>query len=150
VWRLNPILAIHFFSLFALLLVYPIAVARALATAKFFPALVYHLEVIVFLGIIYLWTVRKLPKSERVGALAFAPLTLLMPVTYAMLTPLALFTLDTASWETRNHQEESEDIESEATATSGTPLLEVVAEISEPAVAPARARTASHAQLPAA
>ena len=30
VWRLNPVLAIHFFSLFALLLVYPVAVVRAL------------------------------------------------------------------------------------------------------------------------
>jgi hypothetical protein len=67
-----------------------------------------------------------------------------------MLTPLALFTLDTASWETRNHQEEAEDAETEATAANGAPILEVVAEISEPAVAPARARAASHAQLPAA
>jgi cellulose synthase/poly-beta-1,6-N-acetylglucosamine synthase-like glycosyltransferase len=146
VWRLNPLLAIHFFSLFALLLVYPIAVVRALAAAKFFPALVYHLEVIVLLGVIYFWKTRKLPKSERVSPLAFGPLTLLMPVTYAMLTPLALFTLDTANWETRNHEDaETEPVAQPATAA---PILDVVAEISEPAVASARAR--SHAELPAA
>ena len=36
---------------------------------------------------------RKLPKEERVGPLAFVPFSMLMPITYAMLTPLALFTL---------------------------------------------------------
>jgi len=105
VWRLNPVLAIHFFSLFALLLIYPIAVVRALAAHKFFPALVLHTEAVVFFGLLYRWRNRKLPKAERVGPLSFIPLSLLMPVTYALLTPLALFTLDTASWETRNHEE---------------------------------------------
>src|SRR4029079_12043257 len=105
VWRLNPVLAIHFFSLFALLLVYPVAVIRALAAHKFFPALVLHTEAVVFFGLLYYIRSRKLPRSERVGPLSFIPLSLLMPVTYALLTPLALFTLDTASWETRNHEE---------------------------------------------
>jgi N-acetylglucosaminyltransferase len=146
VWRLNPVLAIHFFSLFALLLVYPIAVARALASFKFFPAMVYHLEIIVILGLIYRWRTRKLPKEERVSAIAFMPLTLLMPVTYAMLTPLALFTLDTSNWETRNH--EQTELEP---ATANAPLLDVVGERSEAAVAAAAvAHATSHAQLPAA
>jgi len=146
VWRLNPVLAIHFFSLFALLLVYPVAVARALASFKFFPAMVYHLEIIVILGLIYRWRTRKLPKEERVSAIAFMPLTLLMPVTYAMLTPLALFTLDTANWETRNH--EQTELEP---ATANAPLLDVVGERSEAAVAAAAvAHATSHAQLPAA
>src|SRR5206468_2678744 len=38
VWRLNPILAIHFFAQFALLIAYPVAVIRALASHHFFPA----------------------------------------------------------------------------------------------------------------
>jgi N-acetylglucosaminyltransferase len=145
VWRLNPVLAIHFFSLFALLLVYPVAVARALASFKFFPAMVYHLEIIVILGLIYRWRTRKLPKEERVSAIAFMPLTLLMPVTYAMLTPLALFTLDTSNWETRNH--EQTELEP---ATANMPLLDVVGERSESAVTAAVAHATSHAQLPAA
>ncbi len=147
VWRLNPILAIHFFSLFALLLVYPIAVVRALASFKFFPALVLHMEAVVFFGVVYRWRTRKLPKAERVGALDFLPLSFLMPVTYALLTPLALFTLDTASWETRNHEEA--DVEP---VPVPEPVRELVSEpivISEPVGAPAVARR-SHAQLPAA
>ena len=149
VWRLNPVLAIHFFSLFALLLVYPIAVVHALASFKFFPALALHMEVVVFFGVIYRWRTRKLPKEERVSALAFTPLSWLMPVTYALLTPLALFTLDTSNWETRNHEEA--DLEDEPVPE---PVRELVSEpivIAEPSVpTPAVARARSHAQLPAA
>jgi len=143
VWRLNPVLAIHFFSLFALLLVYPIAVIRALAAHKFFPALVLHTEAVVFFGMLYRWRNRKLPRAERVGPLSFIPLSLLMPVTYALLTPLALFTLDTASWETRNHEETApEPVE---------PIREAItAEIRVGEPTPAVARARSHAQLPAA
>jgi cellulose synthase/poly-beta-1,6-N-acetylglucosamine synthase-like glycosyltransferase len=144
VWRLNPVLAIHFFSLFALLLVYPIAVVRALAAHKFFPALVLHTEAVAFFGLLYYWRTRKLPKAERVGPLAFLPLSLLMPVTYALLTPLALFTLDTASWETRNHEEALPEPAVE-------PIREAItAEIRVGEAAPAVARARSHAQVPAA
>jgi N-acetylglucosaminyltransferase len=147
VWRLNPVLAIHFFSLFALLLVYPIAVVRMLAAHKFFPALVLHTEAVVFFGMLYRWRNRKLPKAERVSPLAFIPLSMLMPVTYALLTPLALFTLDTASWETRNHEEALPEPE---------PLRDVrevrdvvTAEVRVADAAPV-GRARSHAQLPAA
>jgi cellulose synthase/poly-beta-1,6-N-acetylglucosamine synthase-like glycosyltransferase len=145
VWRLNPILAIHFFSLFALLMVYPIAVVRALAARRFFPALTLHLGAVVVFGLLYRWHTRKQPKSERVGALAFAPLSFLMPITYALLTPLALFTLDTANWETRGHEEAQPEAVPEPVRDVAS--TDVVLP-GEPAVARARAR--SHAQLPAA
>ncbi len=149
VWRLNPILAIHFFSLFALLLIYPIAIVRALASFKFFPALTLHLAVVVLFGIVYRWKTRHVAKSERVGALAFAPLTFLMPITYALLTPLALFTLDAASWETRNHQEVvPEPVPEPVRDAVSTEIL-----LSEPTHATAvvaRGRARSHAQLPVA
>jgi hypothetical protein len=138
------VLAIHFFSLFALLLVYPIAVVRALAAHKFFPALTLHTEAVVFFGLLYYIRSRKLPRSERVGPLSFIPLSLLMPVTYALLTPLALFTLDTASWETRNHEEALPEPAAE-------PIRDVItAEIRVGEPVPAVARARSHAQLPAA
>jgi cellulose synthase/poly-beta-1,6-N-acetylglucosamine synthase-like glycosyltransferase len=146
VWRLNPVLAIHFFSLFALLLVYPIAVVRALAAHKFFPALTLHTEAVVFFGLLYWIRSRKLPRSERVGPLSFIPLSLLMPVTYALLTPLALFTLDTSSWETRNHEEAVPEPAAEPIRDRDVITTEI--RVGEPAPAVARAR--SHAQLPAA
>jgi N-acetylglucosaminyltransferase len=148
VWRLNPVLAIHFFSLFALLIVYPIAVVRALASFKFFPALQLHMYAVVLFGIYYRIRMRKLPPEERVGPLAFLPLSLLMPITYALLTPLALFTLDSGSWETRGH---------DADEPAEAPVAEPVREIPSGAIPVAitetarmRARAPSHAQLPAA
>ena len=147
VWRLNPVLAIHFFSLFALLLVYPIAIIRALATHRFFPALVLHLQAVVFFGLLYRWQTRKLPKEERVSALAFAPLTFLMPVTYALLTPLAMFTLDTSNWETRNHEEATLEPVAQPLPMPTPRHSEEVVAMGDPQVV---AHAHSHAQLPAA
>ncbi len=102
-WRLNPLLAINYFAMFAVLVVYPITVFRVVAAGAFFPALLMHLEILAVFGLYYRWRVRKWPKEDRVGALSFIPQSLVMPVTYALLTPLALFTLDSGSWETRRH-----------------------------------------------
>jgi N-acetylglucosaminyltransferase len=101
IWRLHPLIAINYFAMFVVLVGYPIAVFRALATHRFFPALVSHLVVLALFGAYYRWRVRTWPPEQRVGSLAFVPQALVMPVTYALLTPLALFTLDSASWETR-------------------------------------------------
>jgi cellulose synthase/poly-beta-1,6-N-acetylglucosamine synthase-like glycosyltransferase len=101
VWRLHPLLAIHYYSMFAVLLAYPIAVAKAIAAHHFLPALCLHLALLVPFGLYYRWRVRSWPAEDRVGALSFVPQSLVMPVTYALLTPLALFTLDSTRWETR-------------------------------------------------
>jgi len=146
VWRLNPVLAIHFFSLFALLIVYPIALVRALEAHRFWPSLVLHLEIVAAFGLYYRWRTRHLPRTERVSALAFMPLTLLMPITYALMTPLALFTLDSGSWETRGHELEADQPIPEPLGElvgSGQVLMPVVAD-------GVRSRARSQAQLPAA
>lgn len=68
------------------------------------PALILHIELIAVFGLYDRWSVRKQPRDQRVGALAILPLAVLMPLSYALQTPLALFSLDNASWETRNHR----------------------------------------------
>jgi cellulose synthase/poly-beta-1,6-N-acetylglucosamine synthase-like glycosyltransferase len=157
VWRLNPIIAIHFFSLFALLLVYPLAIIRSLMAFKFFPMMTIHLAIVFMFGVVYVYKTRRYPKEEKVGAFDFAPITFLMPITYALLTPLALFTLDTANWETRGHEDANLEPVPEP-ARDGV-SSEIV--VGEPAHASAviagaggrvtgRRRESSHAQLPAA
>jgi cellulose synthase/poly-beta-1,6-N-acetylglucosamine synthase-like glycosyltransferase len=160
IWRLNPIIAIHFFSLFALLLVYPLAIIRALIGFRFFSMLTLHVAILVIFGVVYRYRTRRFAPEERVGVFAFAPLTFLMPITYALLTPLALFTLDTANWETRGH----EDANLEPTPSPAEAVREAVSSeilVGEPATATAsavigpggvadRRRARSHAQLPAA
>ena len=103
VWRLHPLIAVNYFAMFVILGGYPIAVLRALASGRFLPALIGHLLVLTLFGLYYRWRVRSWPPEQRVGVLAFLPQALVMPVTYGLLTPLAVFTLDSASWETRGH-----------------------------------------------
>jgi len=101
VWRLNPLLAIHYFSLAVLTVIYPIGVYHVLAAHRFFAAVLVHAQLLVLFGVFYRWQVRRHPAGERVGVLSYAPLAMVLPVTFALLTPLALFTLDSTSWETR-------------------------------------------------
>ena len=152
VWRLNPVLAIHFFAQFALLIAYPLAVIRALGSHHFFPALKIHLALVAVFGLYYRWRVRKRPAEERVGALSFMPLSLLMPVTYALLTPLALFTLDSGSWETRGHEVPDAEATPEPIAdlVTGQVLVPATIGAAEPVRAARPARARSQAQLPAA
>ena len=154
VWKLNPFLAIHFFAQFALLTAYPITVIRALSSGWFFEALQIHLYVVAVFGLYYRWRVRKEPAEERVGSLAFMPVALLMPITYALMTPLALFTLDSGSWETRGHEPEpqpegTETIPESITSTGQHVLVPALAGESVRARAASRT-TGSHAELPAA
>ena len=154
VWRLNPVLAIHFFAQFALLIVYPIAVVRSLTSGWFFEGLKIHLMVVTAFGVYYRWRVRNCAPEERVSALAFIPIAFMMPVTYALMTPLALFTLDSGSWETRGHNDEADGTaEPIGDLITGQHIL-----VPALAVEPVRARagsiaghqTGQHAQLPAA
>jgi N-acetylglucosaminyltransferase len=103
IWRLHPLIAINYFAMFIVLFGYPIAVVRALASGRFLPALVGHLVVLALFGLYYRWRVRSWPPAQRVGVLSFLPQAVVMPVTYGLLTPLAVFTLDSARWETRGH-----------------------------------------------
>jgi cellulose synthase/poly-beta-1,6-N-acetylglucosamine synthase-like glycosyltransferase len=148
VWRLNPILAIHFFSQMCLLMIYPVAVIRALMSGWFFSAMVYHVCILVLMGVYYRWRVRKYAPADRVNILSFVPLTFLMPITYAMLTPLALFTLDTANWETRGHEEVAESVPETVRDTGSSEIL--VGEAALAAITETSRRARSHAQAPAA
>ena len=159
VWKLNPFLAIHFFAQFALLVAYPITVIRALSAGWFYEALQLHLYLLACFGVYYWFRVRKRPAAERVGPLALLPLALLMPITYALLTPLALFTLDSGSWETRGHgADDKADADATATTTTTT-TTEIPANtgVLVPALATKRSQsltsdrhTGPQAQLPAA
>jgi cellulose synthase/poly-beta-1,6-N-acetylglucosamine synthase-like glycosyltransferase len=156
VWRLNPVLAIHFFAQFALIVVYPIAIVRALTAGWFFEGLQIHLMVVTAFGLYYRWRVRHVAPEERVSALAFIPIAFMMPVTYALMTPLALFTLDSGSWETRGHDDAdtSADPANDLITTTGQHAMLVPALAVEPVRARNGARsghqTGQHAQLPAA
>lgn len=115
VWRLNPLVSVHYYSMFALLLAYPALILESLATRGFWSGTAVHLGILAGFGVLYRFETRRLPEDARVGPLDFMAMAIVMPVTYILLTPLALFTLDTGSWETRGHQ--APEPEPEATET---------------------------------
>jgi len=104
-WRLHPLLCIHYLSMLLLLLVYPFVIGFHIMEGEFFELAMLHVAVIGCLGLVYhsARSTRSLPPWLRVHPIAFLPMAVLMPVAYVLLTPLGLFTLDTASWETRGH-----------------------------------------------
>jgi len=99
--RLHPVVAIHYLSLFAMLLAYPLVILTSMAHGSFLALASFHVGVLALLGAVYWVNVRHRPAHERVHPLWFIAMAVVMPVTYLAATPLALFTLDSASWETR-------------------------------------------------
>ena len=93
--------ALHYVSCLALLIAYPVVVMHNLVNEEFFDVLLMHFGLVAVLGIVYRIDTRHLPRARRVPASSFLPMAVLMPVSYLLFTPLALFTLDSGSWETR-------------------------------------------------
>jgi hypothetical protein len=108
VYKLHPCVALHYYSLFALQLTYPIMIAESLIAGEFWSLAVSHLFVLAALGALYSFEARRLPAEERVHPLWFMSLGIVMPVTYVVHNALALFTLDSGSWETRQPVQTSE------------------------------------------
>jgi cellulose synthase/poly-beta-1,6-N-acetylglucosamine synthase-like glycosyltransferase len=103
VWKLNPLLAINYFAMAIVLVAYPVGVLRALIAGRFFAAISVHLVLLVVFGAYYAFRTRNWPAHDRVSLFSYLPQSFCMPVTNALLMPLALFTLDSGSWETRGH-----------------------------------------------
>ena len=101
-WRIHPVVAIHYLTVLGLLAAYPLVVIDNLLEGQLWMVIVLHIGFVALLGLIYRCETRHLPPDRRVSILAFLPMALLMPVSYLVLTPLALFTLDSSSWETRS------------------------------------------------
>ncbi len=113
-WRLHPVVTLHYLLLLAVLLAYPVVIVHGLLTNELFPMMVRHLGLVGLLGVIYWWDTRSLPAERRVPPWAFLPIAILMPATYLLFTPLALFTLDSGSWETRGSSQAAADTRTDA------------------------------------
>lgn len=102
VWKGHPLVALYFFSLFAVILVYPALLVSALLLGGFWSLMTFQVVAALLLGVAYRLHAYKDPHASSWNAV---PLGIVFPLTYGILTPLALLTLDASSWETRGHQE---------------------------------------------
>ncbi len=132
VWRLHSVVAVHYYSVFALILAYPVLLLQSLVSGTFWTLMTIHLVWAASLGVIYRTQVRKLPADRRVSAFDALPLAIVLPVSYAVMTLLALLTLDSAKWETRGHAVP------DATPADGDEPVTVSAAVIEPVVQAAR------------
>lgn len=103
-WKLHPVVGLHYVSLLALLLAYPVKVVDDIVNDRFLSLVALHFLLISVLCCIYWVETWSLPKDRKVEPHWFLFMAILMPVSYLILTPLALFTLDSGSWETRGHK----------------------------------------------
>jgi cellulose synthase/poly-beta-1,6-N-acetylglucosamine synthase-like glycosyltransferase len=101
--RLHPVVGLHYLCTGALLVAYPVVVIQKLANGSFWELAAFHLLVLAALGTVYSAHARQLPREMRVHPLSFLAMAVVMPVTYIVCTTLAMFTLDSSSWETRGH-----------------------------------------------
>lgn len=104
IWTLNPLVTLNYAAIFAMEISYPVTIAIGALTGMLVPLATFHLGVLALLGTWYWIDTRRWPCSERVHPLWFLSMAVVMPVMYLLLTPLALFTLDSSSWETRGHK----------------------------------------------
>lgn len=100
-WRLHPIVALHYLSLFAMQIACPVFILENIAAGNFLALAAFNLQILALFGFFYWWDTRGLPREQRVHPAWFLPAVVVMPVVYLLYTPLALFTLDSSSWETR-------------------------------------------------
>ena len=104
-WRMHPLIAVHYLSMFALLLVYPFMIITHLISGDFVPLMAFHVGLVAVLGLVYHFapSTRRLDPQYRVHPFWFLPMAVMMPTAYLVLTPLGMFTLHSSSWETRGH-----------------------------------------------
>jgi N-acetylglucosaminyltransferase len=139
VWRLHSVVAVHYYSVFALILAYPVLLLQSLVTGTFWTLMTVHVVWAAGVGLLYRAQVRKLPADRRVSAFDALPLAIVLPVSYAVMTLLALLTLDSAKWETRGHA--APELSPTVDGEEAVPAIEtaVVAVPAPPAPVPARA-----------
>lgn len=103
-WKLNPFVSLHYFSLHAMLMCYPIFLWTVFLRESFFWGVFFHLGVLALYGLVYGVCTCNWEPKHRANPLCALGLGLLLPVSYLALSLLALFTIDSGSWETRGHK----------------------------------------------
>ena len=102
-WSGHPIVAIHYLCLFAMMVTYPLVIFQSIVDDYFFPLAGIHILFLILLTVWFQIKSYKLPENRKVkNPFSFLAMAIVMPITYLLFTPLAMFTLDSGSWETRN------------------------------------------------
>ena len=99
--QINPVVLMYYFSLALYIMIYPIIMMHSLITGWGMQMLLIHLIILVFLAGTYQVTMWLRNEPRINSAMTYIGLGVILPISYLIITPLALFTLDSGSWETR-------------------------------------------------
>jgi N-acetylglucosaminyltransferase len=99
--RFHPFVLVHYCSIALLLLFYPLTLASQMARLGFVIPMIEHALLVTVFALAYELNKHKLPKMARTSGLWFMSMAFVFPVMYVTMTPLALASLGTTSWETR-------------------------------------------------
>jgi N-acetylglucosaminyltransferase len=101
--KFNPYVLVHYLSMGMLLFFYPLFLAAEIFQLGFVMPMLIHGLVATFFALAYEINKRKLPEFAQTSGIWFLSMAIVFPVLYMTMTPLALATLATTSWETRSH-----------------------------------------------
>jgi cellulose synthase/poly-beta-1,6-N-acetylglucosamine synthase-like glycosyltransferase len=99
--RFHPFVLMHYMSMALLLLFYPLTLASQFARLGFVVPMIEHALLVTIFAFAYELNKHKLPEMARTSGVWFMSMAFVFPVMYITMTPLALATLGTTSWETR-------------------------------------------------
>ena len=99
--RFHPFVLVHYISMALLLIFYPLTLASQVARLGFMIPMIEHALLVSVFALAYELNKRKLPQMARTSGIWFLSMAFVFPVMYLTMTPLALATLGTTSWETR-------------------------------------------------
>jgi N-acetylglucosaminyltransferase len=99
--RFHPFVLVHYSSMALLLIFYPLTLASQVARLGFIIPMIEHALLVSVFALAYEMNKHKLPKMARTSGVWFLSMAFVFPVMYLTMTPLALATLGTTSWETR-------------------------------------------------
>jgi N-acetylglucosaminyltransferase len=99
--RFHPFVLVHYTSMALLLIFYPLTLASQVARLGFVIPMIEHMLLVSIFAMAYEFNKHKLPAMARTSGVWFLSMAIVFPVMYLTMTPLALATLGTTSWETR-------------------------------------------------
>jgi len=103
---LNPLVLLGYFSLMAYVIIYPLMISYLLISGFTVFAILIHIVALLLLAGMYkIMTILRGVEGVNNPAV-FLYLAIILFVSYLIVTPLAMFTLSSVSWETRQKKEE--------------------------------------------
>jgi cellulose synthase/poly-beta-1,6-N-acetylglucosamine synthase-like glycosyltransferase len=99
--RFNPVVLVHYMSMALLLMFYPLFLVSQIMHLGFVIPMMEHALLVTTFALAYEFNKKKLPAFARTSGIWFLSMAFVFPVMYITMTPLAIATLGTTSWETR-------------------------------------------------